>query len=172
MINLIPQESQRQLDIKRFQRALTSFGFFVAALLGIAFVMLLPLFIASRYLVSDLFYAREVEARSPTNRALEERTRALINLEQQARSVLARAHKTSFEDVVQEITRIAPLGIDFSAMNFKNDTLTLEGRYQHRSSFLVFLETLKTNALVKDVASPLSNLLRETDAPFNIVLSL
>lgn len=172
MINLIPSESQRQLDIKRFQRALIAFGFFVAALLSIGFVMLLPSFIASRYLAGDLSYAREVEARSLTNRALEERTQALVNLERQARGVLARAQKTSFEDIVQEVTRVAPLGIDLSAMKFQNGTLTLEGRYQHRSSFLVFLDALKTMPLIKGVASPLSNLLKETDAPFNIVLSL
>jgi hypothetical protein len=173
MINLIPQNAQRQLRAKRFQSALAAFGFFMMAILAVGFVMLLPSFIALRFMIADFSYAREAEERSPVSRALEERTRALADLEALARNVLARARTTpSFDDMARETLRIAPAGIDFEVMRFEKKAFILEGRYQHRSLFLAFLNALPTIDLVKDVSSPLSNLLKETDAPFFITLSL
>lgn len=173
MINLLPYEAQHQLRADQSRAALTAFGIIVTAMLAIGFVMLLPSFVALRYLTRDLSYAREVEERSPVSRALGERTRALATLESRARSVLAHARTApSFEDVLREVTRVAPAGIDLLTMRFEEHAFTIEGHYQYRSSFLAFLEALKTNAFVKSVASPLSNLLKETDAPFHVILSL
>lgn len=173
MINLLPLADQRQLRSKRVKRAASMFGFFMAAIIVFGFVMLLPSFIALRYLTRDFSYAREVEERSPSNRALEEQTRALTDFESRARDVLAHARKTtSFENMVQEVLRVAPIGIDFTTMRFEEGSLVVEGHYQHRSFFLAFIHALETNALVKSVSSPLSNLLKETDAPFLITLFL
>ena len=173
MINLIPQNVQHQLRVQRFQSMLAAFGFFMMAILTIGFIMLLPSFIALRFMIADFSYAREVEERSSVNRSLEERTRALSDLEIRARDVLDHAQAIpSFDDMAQEVRRIAPAGIDFEIMRFEKNTFTLEGRYQHRSLFLAFLEALKTSAFVKGVSSPLSNLLKEMDAPFFVTLSL
>lgn len=173
MINLLPYEARHQLRADQFHAALTAFGMIVTAMVAIGFVILLPSFIALRYLTHDLSYAREVEERSPTSRALGERTRALTTLESRARGVLAFAPESpSFENILREMIRAAPAGIDLFTMRFEKNTFTLEGHYQHRASFLAFLKALETNALIKNVSSPLSNLLKETDASFHITLSL
>lgn len=173
MINLLPPADQHQLRSERVKRATSAFGFFVAAIIAFGFVMLLPSFIALRYLTQDFSYAREVEEHSPSNRALEEQTRALTDRESRARDVLAHARKTtSFENILQEVLRVAPAGIDLATMRFEEGSLVIEGHYQHRSSFLAFLEAFKINASIKNISSPLSNLLKETDAPFLVTLSL
>lgn len=174
MINLILPDDQHRLRREHSKRALSAFGFFVMAGLAMGFVMLLPSFVALRYMIADFSYAREVEEHSPSSRALEERTRALTLLELRARDVLARTSKSpSFDNLLQEIFHVASAaGIDLITARFEENTFTIEGHYQHRSSFLVFLHALETNALVKTVSSPLSNLLRETDASFHVTLSL
>lgn len=173
MINLILYDDQRRLRSERSKRALTAFGVLMMAIIAIGFVMLLPSFIALRFMIADFSYAREAEGRSPSSRALEERTRALADLESQARDVLARAREAPFfGDILREIVRAAPAGIDLAVMRFEEHAFTIEGHYQHRASFLAFLEALKTNASIKSISSPLSNLLRETDASFQITLSL
>lgn len=173
MINLIPPNDQYRLRRKRLKRLFSAFGFFVMAIFAIEFVMLLPSYIALRFMTADLSYAREVEERSPSSRALEERTRALVDLESQARSVLAHVRKTpSFDDMLEEVVRIAPAGIDLITMRFEEGTLAIEGYYQRRASFLTFLGALKTNTSIKNISSPLSNLLKEIDSSFYITLSL
>ena len=173
MINLVPQNAQHRLLIERRNRALSAFGFFVTGIMATGFVMLLPSFIALRYLTQDFLYAREVEERSPVSRALEERGQELTQFESLARSVLSQAHTTpSFEDMVREIIRITPSDINLLTMRFEKNTFTIDGHYQRRASFLAFLEALKTSAFVKNISSPLSNLLKEADAPFHLTLSL
>ncbi len=173
MINLVPQNAQNQLRAGQANRALVAFGVFVMVIFAIGFVMLLPSFIALRFMIADFSYAREVEEQSPSSRALEERTKALANFESRARGVLALGRKTtSFEAIVPEVVRAAPVGVDLLTMRFEEGTLAIEGYYQRRSLFLAFLAALETNALVKSVSSPLSNLLKETDASFRLTLSL
>lgn len=173
MINLIPDDARNQLRTAQVWHIFSTFGFFVAAIIVIGFAALLPSLIRLRFMIADFTYAREVEERSPIKRALEEQTRALTDLESRARDVLAHARTTpSFEDILQEVARIAPAGIDFLTTRFEEESFIIEGHYEHRSSFLAFLEALKTNALVKSISSPLSNLLKESDALFSITLTL
>jgi len=173
MINLLSPATQKNFFLKRLRYALGTFGLFVAGILAVGFVFLTPSLIALRYLVNDLSYALGVEVRSPVTRALEERTQSLLGIESRAREMLARSPSpSSFEEVAADVMKVAPAGIDIATMRFEERAFVIEGRYLYRSSFLAFLETLKTRPLVKSVLSPLSNLLRETDASFLITLSL
>ena len=148
-------------------------GFLAMAMIAIVFVLFLSSFIALRYLIADLSYARTVEEESPATHALEAYTQSLRTIEAQARDVLTHASSSpSFDEMARETLRIVPAGIDIATMRFEDGTFTIEGQYQHRSSFLAFLEVLRTHAFVKEVASPLSNLLKEIDAAFTVTVSL
>lgn len=173
MINLLPFYDRRRLRNERLKRTLAAFGFFVMAILALGFVMWLPSLIALRYMIADFSYVREAEERSPSNRALEERTRTLTDVESRARRVFGYGRATpSFDTMLEEIIRIAPAGIDLTTMRFEEKSLIIEGHYAHRSLLIAFLEALKTNPSVKSVSSPLSNLLQEMDAPFLLTLAL
>jgi Tfp pilus assembly protein PilN len=173
MINLIPLSIQKEYRNHTYYTIVNRLSLLLAALVMASIMLLLPSVIALRFILHDLLYAREIEERSPVNLALEERTAVIERIAQSAREALAFSlKKSSPEDSFAEIAKQAPSGVAFKTVHFTADRFEIDGTYRYRSDLLLFLDNLEKSGIVKNISSPLSNLLRERDAPFHLNLSL
>lgn len=79
---------------------------------------------------------------------------------------------------VEAILKTAPAAISLRNIFYERSSQTnperiaLKGRARTRSSFLSFVKTLEDSGEFKQIHSPISNLLKETDLEFSLVLDL
>lgn len=76
--------------------------------------------------------------------------------------------------LIESIIKDAPPGLVFNTLSFRPAAkqLTIEGFAPSRALLLGFLENLEVNPLLKNVSSPLANIIKEADIKFFVTLTV
>ena len=175
MINLLPQEWQDNERRKLEARMLSGFGLALGVTIMGGIVALLPSSIALRLAAADTVYALSVEAQSPASKFQGDQNTALATLERlagEAFSAHDRSALVSADEILADIAKRAPEGVILTSLTIGKAQVKVRGTYAARPDFLLFLESLKQSKFFVGISSPLSNLLKETKASFEITLSL
>lgn len=175
MINIIPEERKKIIEKERIRRFIFVFGIFIFSLLIFSIILAVPSVI---YLNGQ---QREIKRTIETfeagsifkeirdiERAIREFNQRLILFQNNQSAVL----KPSF--FLSKILEQKPDSLRIEAMSFsklnKIPRITIRGRSSSRSELLKFIGDLKEIPSIKNVYSPIENILREKDVEFNLVV--
>lgn len=171
-LNLLPKEDSRRVGRERLARYLTVVYSFMAALLAMGAILLLPtyFFLFFQYRgIADQLAAAQHNADSKQT----QKTELLIKGTNTKLQRLAAQHTLVASPVTKylqdSITRVPPT---ITLLSFvyeqQTGTITLRGNATTREDFLVFIEKLRTHQNFSHVESPVTNILKERDVLFNI----
>lgn len=176
--SLLPPIYQKEIKSEKIMRVCLAFIFLVSVAFLVGIIFMLPSYFTLVFSRADVL--RRLDA--------QERTFARQDtaaLEQSIGTINKRAGSYQANEFIRK--RIAPLLIhlataDTAAIKLSyldlqgaNDgifTLTLHGMARTRDNLLEYIRRLKEVSEFAVVRSPISNLLRETDAPFELEIDL
>lgn len=179
MINLLPDEEKEIVFRERLRRAVVVAGFFISVILAVGMILMTPsyffLSFQERDLVRSLTLSEE-GARALETEGLEEKiSDARVKFEHIAS---AAKKKRPISPIFIKIIKSLPGGVRLNSIDYEvasNNTqekITLSGVAGTRDEFLAFEKRLKESRDFKNVDSPVSNLLSETEIDFNLILDL
>lgn len=172
-LNLLPPEQKKNLNYEIQSRMVQFLGFWFSAIMIIFGVLLLPAFFFISYEQSGVLHIQKIEAetfRATHVSELEEKIRgvdALLDI------ILTR--EAQRKDVVPFLSKIlsqAPVGVSVTLITYdpsKNST-TIAGLADTREALLKFIDLLKKSPEIKNVSSPVSNLIQQVNVNFSLGL--
>ncbi|MBI2610229.1 hypothetical protein HYW53_03630 [Candidatus Giovannonibacteria bacterium] len=179
MINLLPQEDIKKLKRERFARFLMALEFLIAIAIFISTVLILPVYFSLLIEKTGLERGLEFAETSPElkevgliEKTLKEFNSKLSNFEEREREI--RPVASNLKKILEKQNSgiaIESLNYERKAANSK-EIIFVEGVAQRRDDFLVFLKNLESVDAFKKVESPVSNLLKDSNAPFSLTLEL
>ena len=177
MINLLPPERKALVLADYRRRRLVTGGLLFSGLLALTLLVLLVLLfsVRSRRLAAETTLSTE-RARGGQTAVLEEEL-VLRQLARELGFLTAAAPRRRLTEVVETILTKPRSGIRISDLTFDRPSagqpiVRLAGVAATRQSLLDFLTVLRQEPLVKQVESPVSNLIRDREAEFSINLQI
>jgi len=176
MINLLPPERKALVLADYRRRRLVTGGLLFSGLLALTLLVLLVLLfsVRSRRLAAEATLGAE-RARVGQTAILEEEL-VLGQLARELGFLTAAASRRRLTEVVETILAKPRSGIRISDLTFDRAAgqpiFRLAGVAATRQSLLDFLAVLRQEPLVKQVESPVSNLIRDREAEFTINLQI
>lgn len=174
-LNLLPPREKEKLVYVWRARALIvmASGFTVA--FAVSFVLLLPtfflLFFQKVETVRAVAIARETEERTGVKKRIEAIAQA------NRLGDVVRNHETTRGNLFglfESLFRNVPAGIRVESVKFRSQAreLTMHGFAPTRPELLLLLKNLEANPRIAKVSSPVTNLIREADIDFSVVVTL
>lgn len=176
MINLLPAEKIVELSDEYRRRRRLVAGALVFVWLGMAALVIFSGYVsvrAKRQAVETALAAKRAELAGGT--ATGELSRLMSEIAVLSASNRSRVMPT---DYFKLILAARPEGARLKSVFFTvgtseaGATIQLSGQSRTRRDLLEFLDRLRANQAFASVESPVSNLIKETEVPFNIALSL
>ena len=179
-INLLPREYQDELKYERFSRFLTAFGSSVFLIILINMALLSPLWIFFALEKTELMRQLESTKNSPTFLRVEDVELEIENLNANIVSFNNQKNKLrAAAPAISSILSRRPSGVVIAGINFlsadKNKgqaSISISGTAKNRDLLLSFAGSNESNAFFKKVHSPITNLLKESDLDYSLVLDL
>ncbi len=178
MINLLPPEALGKfVQEYRHRRAIIAQGLIFCLLMiavGLAIIFYFSFRVKAR-VISDELTRRESEFSaiiSPAQRlaitALENRLRLILDFPRPT---------TSLSSVVAGVQSKLNSTVVLNSLNYQRESatkaiLSLHGLAATRGALISFIESLKTEPLFTTIDSPVSNLIRDREVAFSIVINL
>lgn len=178
MINLLPPGALGKfVQEYRHRRAIIAQGLIFCLLIsavGLAIIFFFSLRVKAR-VVSDELTRRETEVSAIVS---PEQQLAIADLENRLRLILDFPKPTdSLSSVIARIQSKLNSTVVLNSLNYQREsaikaTLSLRGMATTRGALLSFIESLKTEPLFTAIDSPVSNLIRDREVAFSIVINL
>ena len=174
-INLLPlrQKQRYKMELNRRLVVFYSIGILLILAVFIALLLSINLFISIQN--DSLEQQIAVLENSPRNREIK-------NLELTMRDFLTLSRKTNavkntlvaFNSFFPDLERVMPEGVNLNSfsLNRQSSQASLSGFALTRTEVINFKENLESLSWIKEVDSPLSNLIKEKDINFNFNLKL
>jgi len=177
MINLLPPEDQIAVKKERRRRLMVAIGVFLFGIISSAIILLTP----SYFLLSSqkqnlemqflalkkIIILRETEKIESSINALNQKLIFLSNKE---------GNQRQMSSLLRQISDIRPPTVRLATFYYEKkggeNFFSTEGIAVTRNSFLLFLNSLEKIDGVKNVSSPPSNLLKEENISFKLVIEL
>lgn len=174
-VNLLPPEEKVNLGYEFRIRAITIVGSSFLAVLAVAFVLLLPTKFLLLFQTEDVLRALDIERKQEAQSGISadianikeaNRMADLVNRNMESRS--------RFSASVQNIFGAVPSGVSLSLLTYARGSrrVSVEGFAPTRESLLSFIGALKQRSEIQDVASPVSNVIRDTEVLFSLTLTI
>jgi len=171
--NLLPPQEKKELELVKFCRLLIFLSFRLIAVLIIFILILATTYLFLSILVkaqSDLIELRQNNEKTKHQVEVEDNIR---QINQGAKKVLVKQDESIiWTPILEKISEITPSGIyliDFS-YRASNDQINIVGWARNRDKLLTFENSLKQTPYFKEIESPLSNLIKQTDINFSFIL--
>ncbi len=173
MINLLPYEDKKELELEKRRR------FLVVALFGVSVVMLLGLI-----LMAPIYLSLALEKRNSLREldlaSQAEPLRRLAGVEEELGKLnsklllLDQGAKRGLpvSELLRRALELAPTGIGIDSLSFSRGKIFLGGQAQKREDLQAFIRALEAASLFRKVSSPVSNLLKRVDLEFSLELEL
>jgi len=173
MINLLPPNVQKQVQIEYWIRVCSVW----LILLGLACIVLGLLLVPSLFLVHS-----QLAVFDGTYQNANTQNNAYEDLEQDVRisngiaaQLVSSNNETLFFDFISEIERIAERTVTLNSIEFSRNEAVIEsiqisGDASSRSSLVQFRDDLEDSPLFASAELPLSDLAKDKDVPFGIVI--
>ena len=176
MINLLPYDEIEKLGREHLGRFAVVAGLSLSGIVAIGLILLVPSYLFLLYEKREL--GRELEL---TYRSLEMSEVDYIESEiANFNAALGIFEKNEREirpvaSILEKILSFRPDTMRFESIGYsrtKGERISVKGRVSSREVFLDFVARLETSGLFKKVDSPVSNLLREKDVDFSLILEI
>ena len=168
--NLLPPEQQTALLYERAGRVIRFFALALVLLFFMHTILLLPSYLPQYFIKNELvrLLALEKEASElfktqqvgkDTNEIAAELLRIRAHFADSGRA----------SSLLAAFFRFAEVGVNLSTVQVASDgTIFLSGKASTRRNLLAFEKELRESGYFIEIASPLSNIIEETNAPFTI----
>jgi Tfp pilus assembly protein PilN len=175
MISLLPTEQKNELIQERRLKILLNLGYlllFFSIFLGVL------LFSIKVYLAAEiqeqkfLLSSVELSMNNPKYKDLQEKILDSNKLILQLNNFYT--NEIYITDILEKISNILPSGVNLTSFSYQKDInqIVLQGKANTRDNFMFFKKSLESQKEVKDLSSPVSNLLKNTDIDFYFSFSL
>lgn len=170
-LNLLPPQQKKNLNYEIDRRMVQFLGFWFSAVIIIFGVLMLPAFFFISFEQSEVEHVKKVEEeaqKAAHTSELEEKirgTNALLDI------ILAREYKK--KDVASflgEILSGAPAGVSVTLIVHEplKNHVNISGAADTRGALLKFVDFLKKAPEIKNVSSPVSNIIRQQNINFSL----
>lgn len=173
MINILP-ESGRTVVKREYRIRLVSVFLFLLALLSLAVaVMLLPSYL---FATVEAEQASLEEARLLSSKMASAKTDAevIVSVNKQIAGLEVFMMAPRPSEALLSVIRSANSGVDLVRVSYEGgaSTISLSGKAVSRDILLQFSKTLQKLPIVLAVDLPVSDLAKNTDVPFSMILTL
>ena len=179
MMNLLPPEEQKELGRERLRRFLVVSGLAVSLVFFSGAILMLPAYLALEFRRAGLERNLSISKKAPLAGevgAIEAGIRDLnFKLELWGESAPERRQVAG---PVDRILKLAPAAVSVRSIFYEASSktnperVTLKGKAGNRAALLGFADALEKSGIFKEVHSPVSNLLKEVDVDFSLILDL
>lgn len=175
MINLSPLEQQRIILKQRLVRFFVIFNLGLIFTFSIGFILLFPSLFYLIYQERELNRNLEILKKEPILTEFRDIENNIKSVNQKL-TIIQNNQKSLISPsiLLKKILAGKPEGLSFQsiAYSFLNgkSVFSLSGKTSTRSVFLRFIEDLKKEKMIKNIQSPLANILKEKDSGFNLTL--
>lgn len=174
-LNLLPPDEKTNLAYELRTRAVLRAGWLLVACLLIAGVLFLPTMFLLSFQKSEVARTLELERLREERSGIREEMVKVKTANREADIITQNlmTRRTS-SGLLEDLLGAIPTGISLSHVTYtaSSNIVLISGFAETRSSFLAYLDTLRRNARVAGVASPVSNVIRDTDITFSITVAL
>lgn len=173
MINLLPVEEQKLIKKEYLRRLIVVVGIFFFVFVCISTILLLP----SYFLFSSQkkSFDNQLDA---IHQRLERESAAdaessISDLNEKLKSFSGSGEASQpISRLIKQILSVKPAAVKLAYIYYQQQRLSLQGQAQTRKSLLSFTGALESFDEVNKVQSPPSNLLKEENIDFNLVIYL
>ena len=173
-MNLLPLEYKNELKFEAWRRFAFTFGLYFNLIFAAGIVLLLPSFFFLKFQIGSLEQQVSVLQISEETKELREGT-------QQVRSI--NKALTAFQNFETTTQKTGPLidsfllksypGINITSFSYTRSEagqseLEIQGGAENRTSFLEYVDALRTDERVESVENPITNLVSEANIKFSI----
>lgn len=172
MINLLPYEDQKEIESERVRRFLATGLLAVSMILVAGVVLMLPAYFSLALARREAIVQEALSLKGAPLERIRAVDREIKNLNQRL-ALLERTLKNAPPtEILKKIIEQKPQGISLEAFIIRENKITLTGRAAGRDNLIAFIKILEKLDAVAKVDSPVSNLLKKTDAGFSLDLEL
>jgi len=179
MINLLTPEDKFELGRERFRRFLAVAGFLLALVLLGGVILLLPSYFFLVLERRELLREAELGRAHPVLGEIGELERALKDFNTKLTLYDARALGIRpVAPLLEDILKVSPPTVSLRNLTYEEASRTnpervlLQGFASRRDDFLSFVNKLEGLSAFSKVNSPVSNLLKEADLEFSLILEV
>lgn len=171
MINLLPQQWQKNLETEKNFKTVTILGIVVLSALA-AFVLMLALvrifysieFDAGQAVLAEKDQEVKIFNVEPTEKAINFNDRLILKISDFYKN------KIKITDVFAQISGSLPAGVSLTDFEYSPEKIDLSGTAPDRDSLVAFRDNLEKNPNLKNIVFPPENWLTAKDINFNISL--
>ncbi|HBT81820.1 hypothetical protein A3B26_01650 [Candidatus Giovannonibacteria bacterium RIFCSPLOWO2_01_FULL_48_47] len=173
MINLLPYEDKKELELEKRRRFLVVALFGASVIVFLGLILMGPIYLSlaleKRSFLRELDSASQAE---PLQRLAEveqeigKLNSKLLLLDQGAKRGLP------VSELLRRALGLAPAGIRIDSLSFSRGKIFLGGQAQKREDLQTFIQALEAASLFRKISSPVSNLLKSVDLKFSLELEL
>ncbi|GEM_PF-2736322 len=174
-LNLLPPDEKTNLAYEFRTRAVLRVGWLLLACLFIAATLFLPTMFLLSFQKTEVARILELERLREEQSGIRDEMARVKAVNREADVVIQNltTRRTS-SGLLQDLFGSIPAGISLSDVTYtsSSNALSIAGFSPTRALFLSFLDSLRKDARVAEVASPVSNVIRDTDITFSIRVTL
>jgi hypothetical protein len=179
MINLLPEDTKKELGRERLRRFIIVAGFYLSGLIILGTILMLPAYFSLILQRRELL--RELDLSRKALRADEVRKVEMVVRELNSRLELVRRGEKEIvrpAGIFEKIIALRPSGVRLEALSSDSSPqgdlikLSLNGKALTRDDLIVFVQKLEALGIFKKVHSPVSNLLQKTNLEFSLALEM
>ena len=177
MINLIPNEEKKKMNVDFYYRLLTLFLLMLSFSVLVAFVAILPAYFFSSMQDSVINTKLEIQKQVPIPTSGEQ-SLAIIKDVNTKLGLIENAENNEFsisQKVIKAIVLDKTPNIKIVQILYENDPIlgkkiSILGTASSRETLLAFEEALEEDGAFKNVDLPISNFVKESNIQFNLNL--
>lgn len=171
--NLLPDQYASDVRHEKLIRFFNLLFASAAAIILILLTLLLPSYFSLIYESDGIDGQISAARQGVGSKRVQEAENAIKTLNTELAQV-AHYPSTPLTAYLKTIAEDTPAGITVTALSYSKSrgTFNLDGHANRRDDLLVFVSRLQNETMFSSVDSPITNLLKETDATFHLSLTL
>lgn len=174
-INLLPPQEKKKLELIKLSYFSVSLIARFVVVLAIFVLILISTYFSLRILINSQNNLIEIRQSDKKIQRQSEIEKKVQWLNQEAKKInLKQNDLIVWVPILEELSQITSAGIYLINFSYRTpiDQINLNGWASNRDKLLAFENSLKESPYFKEVKSPLTNLIKQTDINFSFTLKL
>lgn len=175
MINLIPPQARKNVKIEYWTRVVSVWFLLLTFAVFISGTLLVPSLISinSQLSINGSIY----QVANDQNNVYEDLEKSVSRANSVAQRLVSLDNETSFTQLIFDLESVTGSLVEIKSVSFertegKVEAIKVTGSAVSRSALVEFRDALESHETFGSVELPLSNLAKDKDVPFNIVISV
>lgn len=180
-VNLLPQDYQKKIKADRLRRLIAAFGFLIFIAIASNIALLLPFQLAAVLQQKELRRELEITKKSSLFAKATDIEEIIGKLNSQV-DLFQKQESGRFElaPIMESVLSSRPAGVNIRNFIFEAENqaknqparISISGWAGNRPALINFIKTNESNRFFSRVGSPISNLLKEQNIDYSLVLEL